>query len=303
MIRHTIFTCFFFASATILNAQPNAELPNNEFDNWSSLYNPDGWGTIESAFQSDFGITVKDTDDKKNGAASLKLITSELNGSKQYGLAAVGRTWYRTNPHGIRIQGIPYTSRPDTLWLLYKYTTPGSDTAAVQMGLYANPTGAQQEFSLQVIYAISPKTEWTLRPFKLSSKYSSTQTPDSIIFNLYSSYTNANRTIGSTLQVDGVYFNSPGNVTSIHDMDKAGADLKIYPNPANGKFISLKTEADLKGCQFEVHSISGKDVIRFKLDGSKRSFDISSLSSGPYLWLLVDKAGGIVNKGKLIKTN
>jgi hypothetical protein len=303
MIKQTIFTLLLLASATTLNAQSNTELPNNEFDNWSSPYNPDGWGTIESAFQSDFGITVKDTDDKKNGAASLKLITSELNGSAQYGLASAGKTTYSTNPHGIRIQGIPYTSRPDTLWLLYKYSTPGSDTAAVQMGLYKNSTGTEQVFSLQVYYAILPNTQWTLKPFKLSSKYSNTQTPDSIIFNLYSSATNASRTIGSTLQIDGVFFNSPGSVTSIHDLDRAGADLTIYPNPANGNRIYLKTAADLKGCQFELHSISGKDVMRFRIDGSNSSFDISSLSSGSYLWLLVDKDGAIVNKGKWIKVN
>lgn len=302
-MNRTITTCFLLASAGLLNAQTNTELPNNQFDNWSSSYNPDSWGTVESAFNSDFGITVKDVNDKKNGAASLKLITGQLNGSAQYGLASIGSTSYQTNPHGIRIQGIPYTSRPDTLWLLYKYTTPGSDTAAVQMGLYTNPTGGQQNFSLQVNYAILPKAEWTLRAFKLSSRYTNTQTPDSIIFNLYSSATNASRMIGSTLQVDGVYFNNPGGVTSIQDLGNTSTNLHIYPNPANGNYISLKTETNLKGYQFELHSVSGKEVKRFKLDRPDVLFDISTLSSGAYLWLLVDKNGAIVNKGKWIKGN
>jgi hypothetical protein len=303
MTKRVIFTFTLLASAFVLKAQLHTELPNNQFDNWPDAYSPQGWGTIESAFQSSFGITIKDTEDKMNGVASLKLVTGELNGSTQYGLASVGKTTYGSNPPGIRIQGIPYTSRPDTLWLLYKYSTPGSDTAAVQMGLYRNTTGTQQIFSLQVFYALLPTAQWTLRPFVLTSKYTNTQTPDSIIFNLYSSATNASRTSGSTLQVDGVYFNNPGNTTAIGDLNKLGYDFKVYPNPAYANRISLRTEADLKGCQFELHSISGKDVQRFKLDGSGVSFDVSALSNGAYLWLLIDKDGAIVHKGKWIKAN
>jgi hypothetical protein len=304
-LKKVIFFVLIGLSFASADAQTYPELPNNEFNNWDAGdYNPTDWGTVESAFQQHFGMTIRDTSDKVNGPASLKLVTNTQTGSLTRASASVGYTYYATNPHGIRVVGAKYAAQPDTLWVLYKYATPQSDTAGVQMGLYINPSG-NQIFSLQVFYALKPVSQWTLKAFDLKSHYSSNQMPDSIIFNLFSSATTAGITSGSTLQVDGVYFNPPGgNVTGISTAQLSTGDLSIYPNPSSGNNIYLQSSAKLNGYQFELHSISGNEVLRTKIEKADRpEINISGLSSGAYLWLLVDKNGRIVNKGKWMKTN
>src|SRR5436190_21226931 len=78
---------------------------------------------------------MKDTVSKVQGNASLKLRTDSVQAGPQKllvaGLASLGTTSYA--PPTLSLFGIPFSSRPDTLFFTYKYVPAGNDTAWVEL--------------------------------------------------------------------------------------------------------------------------------------------------------------------------
>src|SRR5687768_9309859 len=74
------------------------QLPNAGFETWTSPLNPDGWATWESATATPLGLATKDTVDKIEGTASLKLKTDSVQAGPQKlliaGMASLGTAAY-----------------------------------------------------------------------------------------------------------------------------------------------------------------------------------------------------------------
>ena len=115
------------------NAQ---QVPNSSFDTWTSPLAPDDWSTYESAFGFSLGLSAKDTVDKVVGPASISIKSDSIPGFPSYGvlsgIASLGGV--STAGGAPEFLGAPFTYRPDTLFVLYKYVPAGADTSVIVFG-------------------------------------------------------------------------------------------------------------------------------------------------------------------------
>jgi hypothetical protein len=81
-------------------------------------------------------------------------------------------------------------------------------------------------------------------------------------------------------------------------LDNNLAQVQLYPNPAQD-YITLVIPRITKAWQFSIYDISGKQVFSNKSRGAFRSYDISFLTSGLYLWK-VQYEDGREERGKVI---
>jgi hypothetical protein len=82
-------------------------------------------------------------------------------------------------------------------------------------------------------------------------------------------------------------------------LDNNNASINLYPNPAID-YITLMIPRITKSWEFVIYNIQGKEVFRNKSRGAFRSYDISFLSNGLYLWKVRYEDGRSEN-GKLVK--
>jgi hypothetical protein len=91
------------------------------------------------------------------------------------------------------------------------------------------------------------------------------------------------------------------NLTNIIDkLDNNSEPVRLYPNPASD-YITLVIPRITKSWEFSIYDISGKEVFSNKSRGAFRSFDVSFLNSGLYLWQLRYEDGKRENGKVLIQ--
>ena len=96
--------------------------------------------------------------------------------------------------------------------------------------------------------------------------------------------TSADGTINVYLAADGSVMGGPITFDvscaglSVNDFDLS--DLMIYPNPANGDYVTIQSSVSGEK-NIEVYDITGKRLINTILNSDK--LDVSSVSSGVYL--------------------
>jgi hypothetical protein len=82
-------------------------------------------------------------------------------------------------------------------------------------------------------------------------------------------------------------------------LDNNTAQISIFPNPAID-YITLMIPRITKSWEFVIYDIQGKEVFRNKSRGAFRSYDVSFLASGLYVWKVRYEDGRSEN-GKLVK--
>ncbi|MBS1595660.1 MAG: T9SS type A sorting domain-containing protein [Bacteroidetes bacterium] len=146
---------FLFLSAFVLSATAQTQIPNGDFETWTSLngaQNPTRWKTIDDVLtvlpfnlQSQ-NLVVQETDPANvaSGSSSALLTTKGVSfplvgditfaGSMSignYGLTPQGLTSFQ-----VTLGGVAYTDRPDSIEFTYKYKLPsGQDHGTVIVNL------------------------------------------------------------------------------------------------------------------------------------------------------------------------
>lgn len=279
-----LLVAFFGASAQ----QPL----NASFDTWTSPATPDNWTTADGLFGMPLGLSFRDTADKVDGPASLKLVSDSIAVAPSAGvipgLVSYGTAVYTPGPVPPAFFGLPFAFRPDTLFFSYKYATPGVDTAGFQMLLTKN--GADV---LAVGVQLEATANWVNGFLPLTTYYDNAQTPDTLLIQFYASYfTDAVK--GSTLKIDKLrfgYVNQPTSITETTEEIKA----VVFPNPA-AHSLNINSVEDLAGANLEVVSLEGKVVLAAALNGQMNTVNISELANGNYIYR-------IVGNGKTLHTS
>lgn len=268
------------------------QIPNAGFETWTSSTNPDGWGTWESATGLPLGLTFKDTVDKVEGSASLKLITDSVQAGPQKrliaGFASLGNVQYAP-PSPISFVGLPFSYRPDTLFFAFKYTAPSADTAVVQLVF---TSGDSTVLAGGVTLGVT--NTWLNIYVPLTPAYVSSLTPDTIIVQFQSSLGVGVQ--GSTLHVDDIafgYVNLPNALQELADR----LNVAVYPNPA-AEVITVATDENTSGFKISIIDISGKVMGVTNLSGQKTEIKLTEFANGTYIYRIADKSGNILKQGR-----
>ncbi len=199
----TALVVAFFA----LNAQ---QVQNGSFETWTSPSAPDGWATLDAIIPpiAPSGLSMKDTVDKVDGAASVKLTSTyiALANDTVPGMLSLGTGFF--NGASPQFYGTPFAYRPDTLFFSYKYTPTGNDTA--YLGLGAHKTGGSWVLNGGLLLT-GTAGQWANVFIPLTDNYTDTTgTIDTLMIQFISS---ANQPrLGSTLNVDAVSLGYVGGV-------------------------------------------------------------------------------------------
>lgn len=283
---------FFVAAFFAGNAQ---QVPNLSFDLWTTTqFAPDGWSSYDAAFGIDLNHCKKDTVDFIVGPASVKVISDSFSVAPQYGVVggilSLGTGVANPNP---TFTGIPFAFKPDTIFIGYKYTSPGTDTAAMSVTLKKNGVGVFTGGAATLSLFLDTASEWTLIGTILTGFYTAT-TPDTLGMKFYSS--NRKPIKGSTLHLDAVllgYVNLPSALQEVADQ----INVSVYPNPASD-LITISTDINTEGFRAYICDISGKIVSANNLDGQKTTINVSEFAAGTYIYRIADAQGNILKQNR-----
>jgi hypothetical protein len=240
------------------------QIPNGSFDNWASVSvdYPDNWSVYDS---------VSKTTDKYAGTYAAKMVTAN------------------TTPGNIDIS-IPYTKLVDTLIGYYKFSTPGSGKASVNISI---TDGFSQIWDTS--YLLNPAASFTL--FQLPLKASST--PSDLYVDIYSDDINGPMPVnGNVLIVDNIQLkNSPVSVKHV----AANNRISIYPNPVRNE-LNIRLGNDVKQpVSVSVYNISGNLLFtnEYHVSGNSVSVPVNDLPAGIYQYEI--SIDGTKTRDKFIK--
>jgi hypothetical protein len=284
----TKFTLLFLLIALSISAQ---QVPNGGFETWTNPGNPDGWGTWESATGAPLGLATRDTVSKVEGNASLKLKTDSVQAGPQKllvaGLASLGTASY--SPPNLSLFGIPFSSRPDTLFFSYKYTPVGNDTAWVELEISGVGTGDLFSGGLSL-----PATagQWVSIYAPLTADIAAGAV-DSIRILFSSSLPGTFGNQGSVLNVDAVRLGYviPAGINAISKQ----MEISVFPNPASD-VLNIRTEENVEKGLITISDVTGKVVCESVMQGNNTSVNLSQLQGGVYIYKIVNESGAILKQ-------
>ena len=194
----TLLLLFIIACSMTMKTQT---IPNGDFENWSqdTLYEePQQYFTTN--FQSAIMGTApgaQKTTDSYSGNYAVKLTTKAQNGDTIPALLGLG------NLNNL-MQGIPYTDKPDSVFMHVKENMVPGDTAnAIFLFKYMSNTIGMTQFqftdSATSYQAYSKKINW----------FVPTASPDSVALIITSgTFNSTNNSAGSNITVDNLSFGS-----------------------------------------------------------------------------------------------
>jgi len=294
----TKFTLLAMLAVAFFSAQAQT-IPNNGFETWTSPLNPDGWATYSSAFSFNIGLCAKDSLDKVVGANSVRVYSDSIPGQPNYGvIAGLVSTGTATSAGGPpTFIGIPFAFRPDTLFFAYKYTSPGSDTAAVSLTMTKNGATVFAGGYNSLYLGLDTISQWALVYTPITSFYlNSTIVPDTLLLEFTSSIRgNGQRPKGSTLHVDQVFF-SASTVSGIDDVT-ANVEVNVFPNPASD-VLNINSDMNLDGHKVVVTDLNGRLVRIRPLTNGANQIELSEVASGTYIYRIADKNGRFIKQDR-----
>ncbi len=268
------------------------QLNNAGFETWTSPNNPDGWATWESALGAPLGLATRDTVNKLQGTASVKIKSDSVQAGPTKrlipGFVHYGTASY-SPPAPLALTNAAFTGKPDSIFFLFKYAPAGTDSASVLFSL-SGPTG----FSYNAATLLgSTSGNWI----------SLTLTPDQPLpagtvdsLGLTFSSSKAGGIAGSVLNIDAIRFGYRATNVGIQ---KLAEDIKlsVYPNPVADllKIDFTKNESELF---FEMTDALGRVVLTETLT-SKATINLSKVENGNYFYR-ISSAGIVIKSDGLV---
>jgi hypothetical protein len=290
-----IFTLFavLFISVCSLLAQAT---PNAGFESWTSHtgYNtPDSWDNA-NATTSVLGVytCVKATAaaDVHTGSAAIRLITQTYIGNKAPGIATTGTINTSTQTVG---GGIPYTLRPDSIIGWYKYSSVSGDKGFVSFTLFGT---SNSDTVAQAYFATPAASVGTYTRFSQALVYRSNHAVTNSIWILLSSQNQATGQVGSSMYVDdlGLVINMAAGIQTLQNNQQ----IAVGPNPALNQVSVSNLPAGT--CTFVLFDITGRSIVRRKIDNTSGTIDLASFPAGLYVYSVLDETNALLKTAKLI---
>lgn len=303
---------FLFLSIALMSAALSAQQPyNGSFEHWSSIINPDGWGTwatvvggsnpnladsmVRFARKDSLNTPGIYTQDTSSVRIAVDTITqpSQSHRDTLAGFVSLGgatNAVFPDTPVGLRFGYYPYQKYPDSLILDYKYVVPPGfiDTALVVMTMIRHDSfpPPHEIFYLNNSWTIPPSSGWAHMSIPLRDYYQNRDTflADSIQLFVLCSLSQHPQP-GTVLWLDSIHFDASVNIidtshVGIHDI----ASLKgitAYPNPTTDVIHVLVPETEI-GSSMQLYDPEGRQVCTTTIDRSDQTISTQCFPPGVY---------------------
>lgn len=305
-MRRVLLTFFFVVIFICLNAQNS--LPNQGFEEWTNYEyyeEPSGgvWTTANKAILLNpevFKATTFKTTDAYAGTYAVRMVTDAANTTPPLlltGTLATGVFDELALPPNNLYTGTPFTARPESFKLYYKYFSIEHDSCDIWAISHRWNSETEQRDTIGVAWITDSTrvSEYTL--LSIPFDYWSEELPDSISVVFASSAAGdlfAGQ-IGSTLYVDQISFEMSNGI-DISFLPEI--QVLISPNPVSER-ITFELSEPLNTGELSVYDINGKLISKQKMNGLKATYNVADLQRGIYYYQIFDHAT-FVNGGSFI---
>jgi len=288
----TLFSIIITLTACNCFAQTNLN-----FEKWAINYNgvdqAKYWQNTSDATKYDAPPTLfKVVENPGDGLASIKLTTAYWQNGSEYGLDTLA---------GTLIQQNKYTKRPKSFEFKFKASPKLGD--AILVGVQLTKTINDTMIVLGEGFFTSNQFQENWITKKIEIEYYSGYSPDNINIIALSSANAVLKNgskgypkIGSTLYLDNFKLNVKEQQTT-----KQEYYIHVFPNPAKA-YINVETNSP-DNQKVEIYSLTGELLIKTSFHQHSK-IDVSSLSSGTYLYKVTNLLSGIItatNKFNVVK--
>lgn len=204
------------------------------------------------------------------------------------------------------IGGRPYTQYPTAATMWVKNNVLGGDSTSIGLYLIDNSDGGDSIVAWADTILDANITNYT--QLNLPFKYNPTPgfTPvimriivsSSTDFYIDTSGAFTGLTDGTWISVDDINVQAPAGVTSLYSSGERVAS--VYPTTFNHELVVSLKEKQSSVLTLDMLDINGKIVANYKLNSVNEKLNTSMLSSGMYIYRIMDKDTPI-QTGKLIK--
>jgi hypothetical protein len=293
---YAFFAACFFA-VVALSAQ-NVATPNAGFENWThtsgtvAYDDATSWSDLNST-TGGFGVITcykaSAAGDFHNGTYAMKLVTKSVLGQNANGIATTGTI--NTSTQAIS-GGIAYTGRPDSIVGYYKSTPVGSDHGFIQLLL----SGTSDTDTIGYVRFKTPATAVaTYTRFAAKMWYKSTNPVTKSQWLLSSSAGNTGQQVNATLFVDDLDLVFPSTGIAEQELHSG---FHIGPVPAQQELTVYNTR--LTKAHITLYLVTGQVVANYPVNNASNVIDLSTFSSGSYLFKITDESGTALNNGKIL---
>ena len=262
-----------------LTIKINAQIPNNGFENWTTVgtyQNPDGWGTMNNSTALASVFTATKGTPGSTGASYLKLVSKTVNSVVVNGIAVSGKIDSLTQ---LPISGFAFNIRPQSFTGSWQHMIYGSSAGSVTATLTRwNSATSQRETVAVATQSLSGMVmSWSA--FSLNFVYQSGNYPDTCIIVLKAS--GATPTANDYLYVDNLGFS--GSVVGITENNIPENNFNIYPCPASTSFTLNIDKINNDALMLNIYNTIGVLVKTEIIEQNKKQINVADLSSGIYI--------------------
>lgn len=275
-----LFIAFTFSSTIFAQNQ----IPNNDFESWTSG-EPTNWDTSnENILGTDFVTVTRDQSNPYSGTASAKVATVTQNiflvgPVTMPGILTLGDVVIDImNQTGTVVGGVPVTGQPRFLKGYYKYQPGAGDSCYMGIGLTRWNGNSRDTLAYAYKPFGSAVTTWT--EFSVPIDYVSWAEPDSMnIMFVSSNLMFGSPVTGSTLWVDSLWLEYSG--VAVKDI---GLDKSLFVSTANdGRTLVVNVKQGIAR-NIEVFALSGSLISSITGAFSNSiPININNLKKGVYI--------------------
>lgn len=273
-------TIIIFAAMALHTATLVAQIPNNGFENWTSMgsYNdPDDWDNLNSVTNFSGIFTCTKGTPGSPGTAYIKLTSKTVTGMGVVpGVAATGIL----DPINMTASGFAYSARPQNLtgkWQYMAGSTADQGFISVILSQWNGTTNSRD--TVAYAHYVLPGMVMSWANFTIPLTYKNGNNPDTAVIILSAS--GSTPVASSYLYIDNLAFS--GSVAGMKDQSLV-KNFHFYPNPATG-IVEVAAELEKSaGAALQLFNMSGALLKEQTVTASgKTQLDVSHFSKGIYL--------------------
>jgi hypothetical protein len=287
--RFTLITIILIGT---LQLSAQNEVPNAEFEEWTSG-EPNDWSTSNrNIFGTDFICVTPETNDPYSGNHSIKIQSVKKNvflvGDVTFpGIITLGEVIIDiVNMTGTVEGGVPVSGYPVKLSGFYKYLPQNGDQCILGIGLTKWNGNSRDTIALSYKTVAETVNEWT--EFSIPINYNNWVSPDTMNIMFISSYIFTGMPVGeSSLYIDDLWLDYSS--VGIQNAGYTRSILLTVSDDGNS-LIASSNEGHIK--HVEIYSITGQAISTSLIVTNQKCYvNISQLPRGIYIARIKTSSG------------